>query len=97
MVIGPVAAEQGIRWERLQRHSCIAIQKVLKQRYNFQNVSDFNDENLKTRRSHVSNSSDEFDHWFFVQTKVRVKLYSLETFEALHQVFFFILLQFFFF
>lgn len=42
----------------------------------------------KTRRSHVSNSSDEFDHWFFVQTKVRVKLYSLETFEALHQVFF---------
>lgn len=44
MVIGPVAAEQGIRWERLQRHSCIAIQKVLKQRYNFQNVSDFNDE-----------------------------------------------------
>lgn len=28
---GPVAAEQGIRWERLQRHSCIAIQKVLKQ------------------------------------------------------------------
>lgn len=44
MVIGPVAAEQGIHWERLQRHSCIAIQKVLKQRYNFQNVSDFNDE-----------------------------------------------------